>query len=348
MREDFSIACVVVTFNRKNLLLETLNALLQQSVPPTAIFLIDNHSTDGTPELLQAKHFLATCPPTENTVTYYSEVMITTKLCLYYTRLAKNLGGAGGFHEGIKQAFTQEYAWIWLLDDDACPEYQALWHLSRYLHYNSELVALASSVWGEDNALQLAHRGHFNQKNAFPYLHTPLIESAYQQQTVWIEMASFVGLLIKREAIQKIGLPKREFFIHHDDVEYCLRLKTVGKILLVPASKIIHKDGSNVQNEQWRSFLGRRSKRIPLNRLWLFYFSVRNAVCLGRQQLSGINLILQLALYFLKLSTGILVYDTLKKERLYCLYQAFKDGILANFDNPYPFQLKKSLSFIEK
>lgn len=332
MNKYLSVACVVVTFNRKMLLLETLNALLEQHVCPTAIFVIDNHSTDGTSELLLENHFIS---HTDDC----SETLLAPDLYLYYTRLTTNSGGAGGFHEGIKQAFARGFAWIWLLDDDACPEPTALACLLRYI--NSEIMALASSVWGEDNALQLAHRGHFTGKTVYPYLHTPLSETAYQEETVLIEMASFVGLLLKREAIQRIGLPKREFFIHHDDVEYCLRLKTVGKMWLIPASRIIHKD-RNMQREQWRNFLGRRSRRIPFNRLWLFYFSIRNAVYLGKQQLSTYCFFVRSAQYFLKLSVGILLYDEHKIERLYCLYQAFKDGFLANFGNNYPFKLKDS------
>lgn len=342
MNTDFSIACVIVAFNRKLLLLETLNALLQQRIRPAAIFVIDNHSTDGTPELLLKNQFIVTCPSVENRVTYFSETLLAPHLYFYYTRLTANSGGAGGFHEGIKQAFTRGCTWIWLLDDDACPEPDALLYLSRYINTDPKIVALASSVWGEDNTLQLAHRGHFTGKTTYPYLHTPLAEEAYQQQTESIEMASFVGLLLKREVVQKIGLPKREFFIHHDDVEYCLRLKTVGKMLLVPASRIIHKDQRNLQHELWRSFLGRRSKRIPFNRLWLFYFSVRNAVYLSRQQLSGFHFVMQSVRYFLKLSVGIIIYDKQKTKRLYCLYQAFKDGCLAKFNNDYPFKLKDS------
>jgi GT2 family glycosyltransferase len=115
----------------------------------------------------------------------------------------------------------------------------------------------------------------------------------------------------------------------------------VGKMWLIPASKIIHKD-QNIQREQWRNFLDRRSRRIPFNRLWLFYFSVRNAVYLGRQQLSGWRFFVQTTHYFLKLCVGVLLYDECKIERLYCLFQAFKDGFLAHFDNDYPFKLRNS------
>jgi len=92
-------------------------------------------------------------------------------------------------------------------------------------------------------------------------------------------MASFVGLLVKRKAVGNIGFPKKEFFIHHDDVEYCICLRTIGKILLVPKSVIVHKEAAKGGIE--KSFLGRRSKRIEFNKFWLSYYGMRNLVWLG-------------------------------------------------------------------
>lgn len=50
---------VVVTFNRQQLLIESITALMQQTVPPTKIIIIDNHSTDDTRDALQANGILA-------------------------------------------------------------------------------------------------------------------------------------------------------------------------------------------------------------------------------------------------------------------------------------------------
>lgn len=35
--------------------------------------------------------------------------------------LPENMGGAGGFHEGIKYAFEHGFDYIWLMDDDGFP-----------------------------------------------------------------------------------------------------------------------------------------------------------------------------------------------------------------------------------
>jgi len=58
-----SVCAVVVTYNRKNLLIECLEALRKQTRPIQGIYLIDNASTDGTPELLLEKGYISELPP---------------------------------------------------------------------------------------------------------------------------------------------------------------------------------------------------------------------------------------------------------------------------------------------
>jgi len=98
---------IVVTFNRKKLLLEAVTALMNQTVPPAKIILIDNHSTDGTKQLLKEQGLLDNAQ-------------------IDYRYLADNIGGAGGFARGMQIAQANDNLdWISLSDDDAIfkPDY---------------------------------------------------------------------------------------------------------------------------------------------------------------------------------------------------------------------------------
>ena len=81
------VVAVVVTFNRKDLLLEALQHLFNQSAP-LDILVVDNASSDGTQEAL--------------------EPYISNKQIHYYNT-GKNIGGAGGFNVGTKWALQHEY-----------------------------------------------------------------------------------------------------------------------------------------------------------------------------------------------------------------------------------------------
>ena len=80
---DNLVAAIVVTYNRKTLLVENINALLSQTrADKLDVIIIDNASNDGT----------------------YDEIkpLLDSNNNLYYTNTGDNLGGAGGFSYGIK------------------------------------------------------------------------------------------------------------------------------------------------------------------------------------------------------------------------------------------------------
>lgn len=97
------VCAVVVTYNRKELLRKCLAALKSQTRKPDHILVVDNASTDGTPEMLKEE---------------FPQVEVL--------RLPENQGSAGGFHEGMNRAYEEGWDWIWIMDDDALPEPTAL------------------------------------------------------------------------------------------------------------------------------------------------------------------------------------------------------------------------------
>ncbi len=236
------VAAVVVTYNRKDLLRECLQALLNQTRPLDEIIVIDNASTDGTEQMV----------PQE-----FPQVM--------YVGLPENIGGAGGFHEGMKLAYEKGYDWIWVMDDDAVPTDDALEQLLRpELLQGEEVYALASAVLNPDGSICTMHRRLFDMKHV---AENPIGVENYKKEYFETDTVSFVGMLIGRRAIAEIGFPLKEFFIYYDDTEYSLRIrKHGGKIFTVSASKIVHKAGGETQHMRtrkaslsWRTFYGRRN-----------------------------------------------------------------------------------------
>lgn len=122
-----SVCGVVVTFNRKELLKDCLKALIEQTRPLDAILIVDNASTDNTPQILLEMGYIQQLPPEKNSEPYKTEFMSKIKnlenesIKIIYIRMNENTGGAGGFHMGQKHAFELGYDWIWLMDDDGYP-----------------------------------------------------------------------------------------------------------------------------------------------------------------------------------------------------------------------------------
>ncbi|MCX7699187.1 MAG: glycosyltransferase, partial [Candidatus Goldbacteria bacterium] len=63
MNSQKRVCAIVVTYNRKNLLIECLEALRKQTKVLDGIYIIDNCSTDGTAELLKELGYISRVPP---------------------------------------------------------------------------------------------------------------------------------------------------------------------------------------------------------------------------------------------------------------------------------------------
>jgi len=331
------ICAVVVTYNRKDLLLECLNALRNQTHSLDGIYLIDNASTDGTQELLMKDGWIAEIVSNKSNEPIEKIFMPNNdKLIFYYVRMHEDTGGSGGFHEGVKRAYEKGYDWLWLMDDDAEAKEDALENLLKFL-YEKNLVALASLEVDLNNKVIHPQRGYFNFKNVYkgiviPFDEKKMLKNCYLE----IDHASFVGILIKSCVISEIGLPKKEFFIHYDDVEYCIRLRKVGKILLIPNSIIFHKE-KMLKSGMLKNFLGRNSLRFPFEEFWLTYYGQRNLVWLGKKYSTNkLRFYLDMIKNLIKNILGVLIFDDNKVKCIIFIINAYIDGLKGDFDNDKP------------
>lgn len=223
---NLKVCAVIVTYNRKKLLEECLDAIIGQTRKIDKIIIIDNASTDGTSELINNK-FLPTG-------------------IIQYIKQNKNLGGAGGFYEGFKEASSQSFDFIWIMDDDTIPTNKALENLlkaNETLEANHEKISfLASAIFAingdPDNVPTISRKTASNgNSNWYNYLDNGIVK---------IDTATFVSLLIKVDAIKKCGLPCRDYFIWGDDTEFTTRLTTFyGDAYFVGDSKVVHKRANN-------------------------------------------------------------------------------------------------------
>lgn len=224
-----TIAVVVVTYNRKELLAECINALLGQTFEPNTVFIINNASTDGTETLFQEG----------GTFFHNEKIQLLT--------MPENLGGSGGFYEGMKrvaESYDDAFDWIWIMDDDTIPTSNALEELVK-------CAELISRAYGDDRISYLASSvyGINNEPMNVPSVCTDPTENGYSdwytlldECMVRIRTATFVSIMINMNAIKELGYPIKEYFLWGDDMEYTNRLSHFyGKAYLCGKSKVIHK-----------------------------------------------------------------------------------------------------------
>ena len=205
-----SVAVVVVTYNRADLLETMLAGLAALERAPDAVYVVDNCSTDHTPEVLAA----------------------STMPGLVTIRTTDNLGGAGGFHLGLKSAYDKGHDAMWLMDDDVVPAPDCL---TRLLEVDGSCLTAVR----EDRAGALVEKAaiRFDLRNPLAIRpKTASIDSTYASRadlpaTVPVENVAFEGFLVRREVIDAIGLPDPSYFIFYDDVDFAIRARRAGFVI---------------------------------------------------------------------------------------------------------------------
>lgn len=226
-KEDrIRIAANVVTYNRKELLIECLTALLNQTYPLDAIYIIDNASTDGTPKLLRENWFIERIVVDEEPMEIVKKVKMLSEnnknkeIEIHYVRMSENTGSSGGQYEGVKRVYERGYDWLWLMDDDVVPDEGCLYELLEVANLSQKKV-IAPQRRFPDGKLYLGE-SRFDAKSQ---QHISIQESEIEDRRyVLIDAFSFEGPLIYRSVVDRVGLPNRNLFILVDDTQYAARI----------------------------------------------------------------------------------------------------------------------------
>ena len=237
------IGVVVVTFNRLDKLKHALETFEAQTFLPVYIIVVDNASSDGTKEYLRE---WKTRPSA------FEKMVITMK---------ENRGGSGGFYTGLKKAKELSADWIWVSDDDAFPDPDALEQAHRYLEKNRQQAGGFSAICGQvinHGKTDIAHRKIYGRKGIV-ITETYVPEQEYRKSEFLFNAFTYVGTVMNKEKLIQAGLPNKDFFIWWDDLEHGLRMSKIGKILCVPAIRIHHDVDENGTLVNWKSYYGYRN-----------------------------------------------------------------------------------------
>lgn len=249
--KQYAVSAVIVTYNRLELLKESLAAVLNQTGGYLKhVIVVNNNSTDGTAD------YLATL----------DDDRIIVK------NLTENVGGSGGFNEGVREfgEKTTDDA-VWLMDDDTLPEPDALKVLVEYVQRHPKVGFVNSNVrWQSKDGVPswmnvVAPRGFF-----WPLAMTN------GENAVEVVNSTFVSVMIPRFVVEQIGLPQKEYFIWGDDIEYTNRAADVYRGYFLPDSVVVHKSKENTTP-------GDVVQEEDASRLWRYDYEFRNRLLTTRR-----------------------------------------------------------------
>ncbi|WP_394240598.1 glycosyltransferase family 2 protein [Halopseudomonas laoshanensis] len=212
------VYAVVLTYNRKDLLKRSLDAIFSQTRCCDGVIVIDNASSDGTESMLMQADYPG--------------------LQLYV--LSHNIGASGGFNAGFRMAFQQGADFVWMMDDDVIAAPDALAQLleaDELLESNStERAFLLSTAFTESGLITNAPSVD-TRRNRIDYESWPL---TLEHGVLPVRRATFVSILVPRATLEEYGLPIASMFIWGEDTEFTLRVTAKAPGYIVGKSKVEH------------------------------------------------------------------------------------------------------------
>lgn len=300
MNNNGRVVAVTVTFNRVNTLKKTLLALEGQTYPLEKIIVVDNCSSEENKNKL-----LALTKGRENIEILW---------------MSDNLGGAGGFENGMRHAREVYHPdWYWIMDDDAYPKSDTLEKLLRHSNLDN-LGCLAPLIWGVDwQQYQLYHHKRIRRFHTIDEAKFADVEEMQAVET--IDADAFVGPLFPGQVVEDVGFPDGGMFIYGDDTEYTTRINQKYKIYLIKDAVIDHNDPP-VSNAGFSP-----------KTYWKLYYTIRNKLLVAMKYNRGVGRIIAAGL-LLGGALWQIAYSLVRKGlgkyrflRIRLILRAFSDGV---------------------
>ena len=284
MKPDLSI--VIVSYNTRQLLKECLDSVyasLAESTLTSEVIVVDNASRDGSAAMVQ-KHF--------------PQVSLIAN--------EENRGFAAANNQALRAIgygardtpHPSPPPYAMLLNPDTVVGANALTTLVRFMDANSGAGACGARLLHSDGSFQ-------HSAFAFPTLFQVFLDffpinyrltdsrlngryprRLYQASEPFpIDHPLGAALMVRRGAIEQVGLLDERFFIYCEEIDWCLRIKATGwGILCVPEAEIVHhvaRSTGQFRDEMFAALWKSRYQLFEKHYSRLFQWMARRIVRLG-------------------------------------------------------------------
>ena len=255
-----SIAVILVNWKKYNLTSKCIDSLNKSNYKNFKIILVDNEYSEKS--LIELKN-------------QHKELLVFKE--------KNNLGFAGGNNIGIRYALENDYDYIMLLNNDTEVKENFILPLVERMEKNLFLAAVQPLILNFSNKSIIWNAG--GKLNKFLGLTSTRLNNnklnssiVFDDYTDWI---SGCCILIKSETLTKVGLLDEKFFTYYEDVDWSLRMKSLGYDLgFVKESIIYHHGSSSSKNKKNKE--GVISSKIH-------YFNIRNHILLLKKHKNLFN-----------------------------------------------------------
>lgn len=218
------IGIVICNYNKEDYIVNCISSILKSSVQNFDLYVVDNASSDHSVERIK------------------SEFANKIKLLVN----SENKGGSGGFNTGMREALKRDYKYLLLFDNDIIVDHYAIEELYNVLEVYKDIGMIGSKVYFMDYPDRIWGYGGtinfdtFSQKDNYKNC----IDNKSIPELMYCDYVAACSLMVRVDAIKKVGIMPEENFIYWDDMEWGYRFNQAGyKVAVWGKSKIWHKGG---------------------------------------------------------------------------------------------------------
>lgn len=236
------VSVIVVNWNLKDILHECLESVRTHGAGLSVeLIVIDNASGDGSAEMIAAE---------------FPEALLI--------RNAENRGFSFANNQGMEAAGGR---YIFLLNSDAILHENALAQMVAFMDAHPEAGICGPRVINPDGTPQLRSKGYFPSiPRALAHFFLPsgvrrglahslgFYESTYNFETGPVDWLSGCGIMVRREAVDDVGVLDADVFMYCEDVDWCFRMKQAGwRIDYFPTAVVTHYGGQSMKLQTGRT-----------------------------------------------------------------------------------------------
>jgi GT2 family glycosyltransferase len=223
------VSIIIVNWNTRDILRDCLSSVFKQTKGiEFEVILVDNASTDGSAEMVRVE---------------FPKVILIVN--------STNRGFAVANNQGLGIA---EGRYVLLLNSDTIVISDALTKVVAFADAHPQVAVVGCRILNSDGTLQqtcFMFPSVLNMLLSTTYLYKLFPRSRFfgrEQMTWWnrdntmeVDVVTGCFMLVRREAIDQIGLLDEQFFMYAEETDWCYRFKKAGwNVLFTPNAQIIH------------------------------------------------------------------------------------------------------------
>jgi GT2 family glycosyltransferase len=232
---DLSI--IIVSWNTKKYLLDCTGLIFRKGTSDRwEVIIVDNGSQDGS-----GREVKKTFPD------------------VHLIQNDRNLGFAKAVNQGLQKASGR---YVLLLNPDTQVKNGSIERLVLFMEDRSDAGVTGAQLLNADGSKQ-------NSIANFPSLATELLNKSLlrwlcpkkflgkeRDYSEPVEVDSVIGacMMVRREAVDQIGLMDENYFLFLEETDWCYRMKRAGwKVFHVPQAEVYHFQGKSAEKEKERA-----------------------------------------------------------------------------------------------